>query len=40
MFWHPLVLASLLATAALGGAAFVPWLFLGATAGFATSGST
>ncbi|WP_285508604.1 hypothetical protein [Actinokineospora sp. NBRC 105648] len=38
--WHPLVVAGVLVAAAVGGAALVPWLFLGATAGLATSGST
>ncbi|GAA1297014.1 hypothetical protein GCM10009634_52580 [Saccharothrix xinjiangensis] len=47
MRWHPLLLAAALAAAALGsaavalvGAAFAPWLLIGVTAGFATSGST
>ncbi|PPK67195.1 hypothetical protein V5P93_003533 [Actinokineospora auranticolor] len=47
MPWHPLALASALLAATLGGASsavlgvgFLSWLFLGATAGFATSGST
>ncbi len=38
--WHPLVVASALAAASVGGATFVPWLFVGVTAGLATSGST
>ncbi|MDU0288606.1 hypothetical protein [Saccharothrix longispora] len=40
MPWHPLVLAAALTAASAGGAAFAPWLFVGVTAGFATSGST
>jgi hypothetical protein len=38
--WHPVAVVAALAAAAVGGAAVAPWLFLGATAGLATSGST
>ncbi|MFT7839709.1 hypothetical protein Q5530_26495 [Saccharothrix sp. BKS2] len=50
MRWHPLLLAAVLAAVAsvgaagavggLAGAALAPWLLIGVTAGFATSGST
>ncbi|WP_153278563.1 hypothetical protein [Saccharothrix syringae] len=43
--WHPFLLAGVLAIASLavlplGGTEFAPWLLVGVTAGFATSGST
>jgi len=47
MRWHPLLLAAVLAAVAsagavgaLAGAVAAPWLLIGVTAGFATSGST
>ncbi|MEU5696210.1 hypothetical protein [Actinosynnema sp. NPDC020468] len=40
MRWHPLVVAGALVAASFAGALVVPWLFLGALAGLATSGST
>ncbi|MCP2274407.1 hypothetical protein [Actinokineospora diospyrosa] len=43
--WHPVVLATALTAAAVAGILisgdqWAPWVFLGATAGLATSGST
>ncbi|SES41630.1 hypothetical protein [Actinokineospora terrae] len=38
--WHPVWLGVGLAVAAVVGVLWVPWVFVGVTAGFATSGST